>query len=138
MSRPTLHFLRPYLTRGIEPAVKPELARAYCAFQRRFAQTIAADAYTGRHDVEKQKRLEQLRKMKSLGEFHPRLAHDANGERVSPKVFNEKYKTLENTQVGERVSVFGMLVFSTDAAHGANIARQGAISAHAGLQADVR
>lgn len=109
MSRPTLQFLRPYLTRGVEPAVRPELARAYCAFQRRFAQTIAADAYLGRHDVEKQKRLEQLRKLKDLGEFHPRLAHDAHGERMSLKVFNEKYESLVKDHVGEPVTVFGMV-----------------------------
>ncbi|KAJ4292760.1 mitochondrial lysine-tRNA synthetase [Kalmusia sp. IMI 367209] len=106
MSRPTLHFLRPYLNRGIQPAVKPELARAYCAFQRRFAQTIAADAYTGRHDVEKQKRLEQLRNMKPLDEYHPRLVHHANGEHVSLRDFLSKYEDI-SAIVNERTSVFG-------------------------------
>ncbi|KAJ4358302.1 mitochondrial lysine-tRNA synthetase [Didymosphaeria variabile] len=106
MSKSTLHFLRPYLNRGIQSAVKPDLARAYCAFQRRFAQTIAADAYTGRHDVEKQKRFEQLRRMKPLGEYHPRLAHHANGEHMSLKEFYTQYEELPDS-VSDRVSVFG-------------------------------
>ncbi|KAL5378165.1 hypothetical protein DPSP01_009276 [Paraphaeosphaeria sporulosa] len=106
MSRPTLHFLRPYLKRGLQPAVKPELASAYCAFQRRSAQTIAADAYTGRHDVEKQKRLEQLRKMKPLGEYHPRLVNHTNGEHMSLKDFHAQYEGMTGLR-GDRVSVFG-------------------------------
>ncbi|KAF1971633.1 lysyl-tRNA synthetase [Bimuria novae-zelandiae CBS 107.79] len=107
MSRPTLHFLRPYLTRGIQPAVKPELAGAYCAFQTRSAHTFAADAYTGRHDVEKQKRLVQLRKNSDLGEYHPRLAHNANGERLSLRDFNNRHQELPKDAAGEPVSVFG-------------------------------
>jgi lysyl-tRNA synthetase class 2 len=111
MSRPTLQFLRPYLNRGLQPTVKPKLAHAYCAFQKRFAQTIAADAYTGRHDVEKQKRLEQLRKMKPLGEYHPRLVHHANGEHISLKDFHAQYEELPANS-DDRVSVFGTIGFS--------------------------
>lgn len=132
MSRPTLHFLRPYLNRGLQPTVKPELARAYVAFQKRFAQTIAADAYTGRHDVEKQKRLEQLRKMKPLGEYHPRLAHHANGEYLSLKDFHAQYEKLPDS-VAERVSVFGMLALLGGGVFGADNVRQSSISANARL-----
>lgn len=106
MSKTSLPFLRPYLHRGLQPIVKPELARAYCAFQRRFAQTIAADAHSGRLDVEKHKRLEQLRKMKPLEEYHPRMVNHANGEHASLRDFHSRYESISET-AHDRVSVFG-------------------------------
>lgn len=107
MSRSSLHFLQPYLNRGFQPVVKGDVARAYCAIQRRFAQTIAAEEHTGPHDVEKQKRLEQLRKVKPLGDYHPRLAHTADEARLSLRDFAAKYEGIQETQP-ELVSVLGM------------------------------
>jgi lysyl-tRNA synthetase class 2 len=111
MSRPSLHFLRPYLYRGLRPVPKPEAARAYGAIQRRFAQTRAADAYTGPHDVEKQKRLDQLQKVKPLGDYHPRLEHSVGANRLSIRDFVSQYEAVQETKP-ERVSVFGMSIQS--------------------------
>lgn len=105
MSRPALGFLRPYLGRAAQP-LKREHARAYLSIQRRFAQTIAADDYAGPHDVEKQKRLEQLRKVKSLGDYHPRLVHPADAQSLSLRDFNAQYDAIQETQP-DVVSVFG-------------------------------
>ena len=111
MSRPSLHFLRPYLYRGFAPTPKPEAARAYGAIQRRFAQTRAADAYTGPHDVEKQKRLDQLQKVKPLGDYHPRLQHSAGADSLSIRDFVSQYEAVQETKL-ERVSIFGMFTQS--------------------------
>jgi lysyl-tRNA synthetase class 2 len=105
MSRSSLNFLRPYLYHSPR-ALRAEHARAYLSIQRRFAQSIAADDYTGPHDVEKHKRLEQLRKVKPLGDYHPRLGHSSDTEKLSIRHFNEKYEAIEETQP-DRVSVFG-------------------------------
>jgi lysyl-tRNA synthetase class 2 len=105
MSRPSLSFLRPYL---YQPrALRAEHARAYLSVQRRFAQSIAADDYTGPHDVEKHKRLKQLKQAKPLGDYHPRLGHSTGVEKLSIRDFNAKYEGIEETKP-ERVSVFGM------------------------------
>jgi lysyl-tRNA synthetase class 2 len=109
MSRPSLHFLRPYLYRGLGPVPKPEAARAYGVIQRRFAQTRGADAYTGPHDVEKQKRLDQLQKVKPLGDYHPRLQHSAGVPRLSIRDFTSHYEAIQETIESELVSVFGTL-----------------------------
>lgn len=105
MSRPSLSFLRPYLYRASRP-LKAELARAYLSVQRRFAQSIAADDYTGPHDVEKRKRLDQLKAVKSLGDFHPRLQHAPGVERLSIRDFNAKYEGIAENQA-DAVSVLG-------------------------------
>jgi len=105
MSRPVLSFLRPYLHQASR-SVKPEHARAYLAIQRRFAQSLAADAYTGLHDVEKQKRLEHLGKVKPLGDYHPRLVHSADAQNLSIRDFNAKYDGIQETKE-DLVSVFG-------------------------------
>ena len=106
MSRPALNFLRPYLHQTGR-TLRPEHAQAYLSVHRRFAQSIAADAYTGPHDVEKQKRLEQLSKVKPLGDYHPRLVSSASAESLSLRNFNAKYDGIEETQT-DVVSVFGM------------------------------
>jgi lysyl-tRNA synthetase class 2 len=106
MSRPPLNFLRPYLYQGAR-SLKPEHARAYLSVQRRFAQTVAADAYTGPHDVEKQKRLDQLKKVKPLGDYHPQMVYPAGVESLSLREFNAKYHGIQETNAGA-VSVFGM------------------------------
>ncbi|KAI4925911.1 uncharacterized protein J4E92_006647 [Alternaria infectoria] len=105
MSRPVLNFLRPYLHQASR-SVKPEYARAYLAVQRRFAQSLAADTYTGPHDVEKQKRLEHLGKVKPLGDYHPRLVHSADAQNLSIRDFNAKYDGVQETKE-DLVSVFG-------------------------------
>lgn len=105
MSRPSLSFLRPYLCRASRP-LKAEHARAYLAVQRRFAQTVAADIHTGPHDVEKQRRLEQLKSVKHIGYYHPRLQHAAGTEKLSIRDFNAKYEAISETQP-EVVSVLG-------------------------------
>jgi lysyl-tRNA synthetase class 2 len=75
--------------------------------QRRFAQSIATDAYTGPHDVEKQKRLDQLSKVKPLGDYHPRLVDPASAQSLSLRDFNAKYDSIQETET-DAVSVFGM------------------------------
>ena len=106
MSRPALNFLHPYLQQASRSA-RPEHVRAYLSVQRRFTQSIAADAYTGPHDVEKQKRLEQLSKVRPLSDYHPRLVHPANAESLSVRDFNAKYDGIQETET-DVVSVFGM------------------------------
>lgn len=106
MSRLSFSFLRPYLSPTFRPRTKPEHARVYCAIQRRFAQTTA-EAYTGPHDVEKQKRLDQLQKARNLGEYHPRLSHTPGVESLSVRDFTAKYESIKDTQ-SDTVSVFGM------------------------------
>ncbi|KAF2846912.1 lysyl-tRNA synthetase-like protein [Plenodomus tracheiphilus IPT5] len=105
MSRPYLGFLRPYLCRASRP-LRPEHARAYLSIQRRLIQSVAAEDYTGPHDVEKQKRIEQLSKVRSLGEYHPRLVRSAGVESLSLRDFNAKYNSIQETQ-NEVVSVLG-------------------------------
>ena len=134
MSRPPLNFLRPYLYQGAR-SLKPEHARAYLSVQRRFAQTVAADAYTGPHDVEKQKRLEQLKKVKPLGDYHPQMAYPAGVESLSPRDFNAKYHAIQET-AAEVVSVFGMYTPSNFADRVDSL-RKGSLSALSRLQADV-
>jgi lysyl-tRNA synthetase class 2 len=107
MSRPSFSFLRPYLSASFRPRIQPEHARVYCAIQRRFAQTASAEAYTGPHDVEKQKRLDQLQKAKPLGDYHPRLSHTSGVETLSVRDFAAKYDSIKDTQ-SDTVSVFGM------------------------------
>lgn len=107
MSRPQLGFLRPILGRAARP-LKREHACAYFSIQRRLLQTVTAEDYIGPHDVEKQKRIEQLKRVKSLGEYHPRLSHAAGVESLSLRDFNTKYNNIQETQ-NQLVSVFGML-----------------------------
>jgi lysyl-tRNA synthetase class 2 len=104
MSRPALHFLRPYLYRGTH-TIKPQHAQAYLSVQRRFKQTTA-DAFTGPHDVEKQKRLDQLKNIKPLGEYHPQLVYPAGAESLSLRDFNAKYADVQETKT-DNVTVFG-------------------------------
>jgi lysyl-tRNA synthetase class 2 len=104
MSRP-LSFLRPYLYQSARPC-RPDHARAYLSVQRRFAQSIAVDGYTGPHDVEKQKRLEQLRRVKPLDDYHPRLRHTHGAETLSLGDFNARYREISDSRP-DVVSVFG-------------------------------
>jgi lysyl-tRNA synthetase class 2 len=104
MSRP-LSFLRPYLYQSARP-FRADHARAYLSVQRRFTQSIAADNYTGPHDVEKQKRLEQLKKLKPLGDYHPRLRHTHGAENLSLGDFNARYREIPSSRP-DVVSVFG-------------------------------
>ncbi|KAH8728304.1 hypothetical protein GQ44DRAFT_702119 [Phaeosphaeriaceae sp. PMI808] len=103
MSRPSLGFLRPYLYQAARP-LKVEHAQAYLSVQRRFAWSVAADGYTGPHDVEKKKRLDQLSSIKPLENFHPRLRHATGAERLTLGDFNAKYQ--EDTKP-DLVSVLG-------------------------------
>ncbi|RMZ67433.1 hypothetical protein GMOD_00001354 [Pyrenophora seminiperda CCB06] len=104
MSRPALNFLRPYLRGSRTP--RPEHARAYLALQKRFTQSVAADAYTGPYDVEKQKRLDHLAKVKPLADYHPRLVHASAVHNLSIRDFNAKYHGIQETQT-DVVSVLG-------------------------------
>jgi lysyl-tRNA synthetase class 2 len=106
MSRSSLGFLRPYLSQAAR-SMRPEHSRAYLSVQRRFAQTVAADDYTGPHDVEKQKRLDQLRRVKPLDAYHPQLHHSPNAEPLSIRDFNAKYESIQDTKP-EVVAVMGM------------------------------
>ncbi|KAF2112194.1 hypothetical protein BDV96DRAFT_581337 [Lophiotrema nucula] len=105
MSRNALHFLRPCLYRSFKPSIQSDHARVYCAIQRRFAHTSSSPPATT-HDVEKQKRLDQLGKVKPIGEYHPQLRHVAGVEALSVRAFNSKYDGIEETQA-DLVSVFG-------------------------------
>ncbi|KAL6706431.1 mitochondrial lysine-tRNA synthetase [Coniothyrium glycines] len=105
MSRPALSFLRPYLSRATT-SLKPEYARAYLSIHRRFIQHDATEEYTGPHDVEKQKRLEQLKRLKPLNDHHPRLTHAHGIERLSLREFNAKYEGISE-KASDVVSVFG-------------------------------
>ncbi|KAH4208853.1 hypothetical protein HBI73_070710 [Parastagonospora nodorum] len=105
MSRPALSFLRPYLRQSAR-SIRPEHARVYLSIQRRFAQSIAADEYTGPHDVEKQKRLEQLKRAKPLDDYHPRLHRSPDVESLSIRDFNARYEGIQETKP-ELVSVMG-------------------------------
>ncbi|KAF2273477.1 class II aaRS and biotin synthetase [Westerdykella ornata] len=106
MAQYSFRFLRPYLSTSFRPLRNPEHARVYLSVQRRFAQTASVDAYTGPHDVEKQKRLEQLKKAKPLAEYHPRLEHGTGVERISVREFNSRYEKVQDTQP-DVVSVIG-------------------------------
>jgi lysyl-tRNA synthetase, class II len=134
MSRPSLTFLRPYLYQSPR-ALRAEHARAYLSVQRRFAQSIAADDYTGPHDVEKHKRLTQLKQAKPLGDYHPRLQHSTAAERLSIRDFNAKYEGIEETKA-DRVAVFGMIPLKSRLQRSDSI-RKAPLGAVAQLQADV-
>ncbi|KAF2033033.1 lysyl-tRNA synthetase [Setomelanomma holmii] len=97
MSKMSLPFLRPYLQQAVRP-LRPEHARAYLAFQRRFVQTINADDFTGPHDVEKQKRLERLKTVKPLGDYHPRLHHHIHTSPLSLRDFYARYDAIQETK----------------------------------------
>lgn len=77
--------------------------------QRRF-QHVSIDAFTGPRDVEKQKRLEHLRSVKPLGDYHPQLVYPEGAEVVSLRDFNARFADIQETKT-ENVSVFGK-VFS--------------------------
>jgi lysyl-tRNA synthetase class 2 len=85
--------------------LRVEHASAYLSVQRRFSQ-IAAEKHTGPHDVEKQKRLEQLGRVRALDDYHPRLRQPQNAEKLSIRDFNAKYEAIEETKP-EMVSVLG-------------------------------
>ena len=106
MSRSSLQFLRPYLFRGTQ-SLKPQHAQVYLSVQRRSKQTTA-DAFTGAHDVEKQKRLDQLRNIKPLDDYHPQLVYPAGAEALSLRDFNTKFADIKETKT-EIVSVFGKI-----------------------------
>lgn len=73
---------------------------------------MVTEDYTGPHDVEKQKRLEQLKKIKPLGEHHPRLTASKETERLSLREFSAKYDGINDKQT-DVVSVFGTEFTST-------------------------
>ena len=131
----SLPFLRPYLKQAVRP-IRPEHARAYLAIQRRFVQTVNAEDYIGPHDVEKQKRLEQLKTVKPLGNYHPRLRHFTSAPPLSLRDFNAKYDGIQETKP-DVVTVFGMFC-SPDTGHvDAKRIRQGALGTDSQLQATV-
>ncbi|KAJ4375561.1 mitochondrial lysine-tRNA synthetase [Didymella sp. IMI 355093] len=104
MSRTSLRFIQPYLYRSTQ-CPKPRQAQVYLSVQRRFKQT-SADAFTGPHDVEKQKRLDQLKNIKPLGDYHPQLVYPAGAEALSLRDFNARFAGIQETKT-ENVSVFG-------------------------------
>lgn len=116
--------------------IRPEAARAYGVIQKGFARTAAADAHAGPHDSEKKKRLQQLREVKPLDEYYPRLAFPAGAELQSLPDFHSKYEAIQETRP-DIVSVIGMGKPLTVGDHGADGVRKGSISATTWLQADV-
>jgi lysyl-tRNA synthetase class 2 len=73
---------------------------------------LAAEDYTGPHEVEKQRRLEQLKRVKPLGEYHPRLSRSASAEKLTIRDFNANYAGIEETRP-DVVSVFGTNMANT-------------------------
>lgn len=107
MNRTSLFYLRPYLRHATNPHCKSEAARAYCAIQKRFISHHASDEYLGPPDVEKHKRLDQLRNVKPLDTYHPRLGSHDSSAPLSIRDFVSKYDHVQETYP-DRVSVFGM------------------------------
>lgn len=132
MSKPSLNFLRPYLSSSFRPLRNPEHARVYCAIQRRFAATVNAESFTGPHDVEKQKRLDQLQKSKPLGEYHPRLSHTPGVETLSVRDFNARYESIKEIQT-DSVSVFGASTRAPRYGNGADSLRKSPFCTAPGL-----
>lgn len=134
MSKRAITFVRPYL-RGTIQRPRSELGQACPSIQRRFRQTIAAEDFIGSHDVEKQKRLEQLKKVKPLADYHPRLDRPVGTRSLSLREFNTEYNGIEAMQ-DDVLSVFGTICGSDDVIWADNV-RKGAISAIIGLKVDV-
>lgn len=105
-------FLRPYLHRTLQRSVKPEHARAYLSFQRRFAQTTTkpTEADNVTHDYEK--RVKQLEQAGDLATYYPLNPHKA--DRTTAGRVHEVFARLKNDEVRTdvTVTVFGMCVNS--------------------------
>ncbi|CAI6339357.1 unnamed protein product [Periconia digitata] len=106
MTRSSLAFLRPYLSHAIAPRYTPDAVRVYCAVQKRFTSQGVTKEHEGPVDVGKQKRLDQLRNLKPLGAFHPRLGSQIDVEPLSVQSFYSKHGHVEKT-VPDLVSVLG-------------------------------
>ncbi|KAH6643156.1 hypothetical protein C7974DRAFT_329128 [Boeremia exigua] len=104
MRRSSIQLLRPYHYRGTQ-SLRPQHVQKHLSAQRRFQQT-SADAFTGPHDVEKQRRLEQLKNIKPLGDYHPQLVYPTGAEALSLREFNARFADVKETKT-ENVSVFG-------------------------------
>lgn len=48
-----------------------------------------------------------MKRVKPLGDYHPRLEHPQGAENVSIRDFNAKYEGIDDTR-GDLVSVLGM------------------------------
>ncbi|KAL1647731.1 mitochondrial lysine-tRNA synthetase [Diplodia intermedia] len=96
-------FLRPYLHRTLQRSVKPEHARAYLSFQRRFAQTTTkpSDAGSVTHDYEK--RVQQLEQAGDLATYYPLNPHKA--DRTTARRVHEVFARLKNDEVRTDVTV---------------------------------
>ncbi|EOD44536.1 putative lysyl-trna synthetase protein [Neofusicoccum parvum UCRNP2] len=96
-------LLRPYLRRTLQRSVKPEQARAYLSFQRRFAQTTSKspDATNVTHDYEK--RVKQLEQAGDLAAYYPLNPHKA--DRTSVRRVHEVFARLKNDEVRTDVTV---------------------------------
>ncbi|KAF9635853.1 putative lysyl-trna synthetase protein [Lasiodiplodia theobromae] len=96
-------FLRPYLHRTLQRSVKPEHARAYLSFQRRFAQTTAkpTEADNVTHDYEK--RVKQLEQAGDLAAYYPLNPHKA--DRTTAGRVHEVFARLKNDEVRTDVTV---------------------------------
>lgn len=72
-------------------------------------QSVAVDDFTGPHDVEKQKRLEQLKKEKPLAEYHPKLVYPSGSANISLREFKGKYEGIQES-ANDLVTTLGKLV----------------------------
>ncbi len=109
MTRTILPFLCPWINRTTR-SLKPEHAGAYISLQRRCTQSLASQHFTGPHDVEKQKRLDQLSKVKPLDNYHPRLVSSDGAAYRQFSAFNQKYGGI-NGRSDDLVSMLGMVSF---------------------------
>ena len=107
MSRYALNSLRPYLSPGFRPCLKSEHVRVYVAAKRCLSRTPPNYASTDNQHVQKGKRLDHLKSVKPLDEYHPRLEYRPNVERLSPGEFVSKYDSIQDVQL-DQVVVFGM------------------------------
>lgn len=95
--------LRPYLHRTLQRSVRPEHARAYLSFQRRFTQTStkSSDATNVTHDYEK--RVKQLEQAGDLGAHYP--LNPRKDDRTTARRVHEVFVGLKNDQVRTDVTV---------------------------------
>ncbi|KAK8245989.1 hypothetical protein IWZ00DRAFT_511513 [Phyllosticta capitalensis] len=106
----TCRFLRPYLFRSIRRTVKPDHAKAYLAFQRRFASKDSAKAVPANTTNDFAKRVKQLEdagKLDSYYPLNPRLSNIRTAQQI-----HEEFQALANDEVSRdtTVTVFGRVL----------------------------
>ncbi|KAK7520464.1 hypothetical protein IWZ03DRAFT_138844 [Phyllosticta citriasiana] len=101
-------FLRPYLQRSVRRTVKPDHARAYIAFQRRFASKDSSKAVPAYTTNDFAKRSKQLEEAGDLNRYYP-LNPSFSNTRTARQI-REEFQALANDEIRRdvTVTVFGM------------------------------